>query len=80
MVVISCPTDSTFGPAVSDCRGGFDFTIEFEDIVLSLVPSSLFILLSVARLWYLYTANSVSKSSRLGIAKLVESGPSSSSL
>lgn len=45
----------TFGPFVSGCRGDGDFTLLFEDTVLSIVPSVCFILLSLLRLWTLYS-------------------------
>ncbi|KYK57377.1 ABC transporter [Drechmeria coniospora] len=49
----SCPDDS-FGPwAGSTCRGGFDFTLLFEESILSILVSSLFLLvapLSILRL------------------------------
>ncbi|KAJ7777800.1 P-loop containing nucleoside triphosphate hydrolase protein [Mycena olivaceomarginata] len=46
-----CASDSTFGP-VSDCRV-FDFTIQFESYILSVVPSALLIVLGGARVLYL---------------------------
>jgi ATP-binding cassette subfamily C (CFTR/MRP) protein 1 len=44
-----CLDDATFGPIVHECRGGFDFTIRFENIFFSLVPAALFITLAVGR-------------------------------
>ncbi|KAJ6785512.1 hypothetical protein PWT90_03803 [Aphanocladium album] len=37
--------DAAFGPAVASaaCRGGFDFTVKFEESILSILPSSVFI-------------------------------------
>jgi len=67
-----CPSDRTFGPAVSDCRGNFDFTLKFEDIILSLLPSSVFIILALFRIWYLSRAEILARSlSWLVIAKIV---------
>ncbi|KAK3311928.1 ABC transporter [Apodospora peruviana] len=58
----SCTSDLTFGPSVSaHCRGGFDFTIKFEDIVLSLLPSSVFVVLAIARISYLFRAEPVTR-------------------
>lgn len=37
------PDDLNFGPAINSCHRGFDFTLFFEDTVLSLVPSVVFI-------------------------------------
>ncbi|KAM4056705.1 ABC transporter [Hirsutella rhossiliensis] len=43
--------DGSFGPAINGgCRGNFDFTLLFEQSFLSITPSSLFLLLSAARL------------------------------
>ncbi|KAJ7731940.1 P-loop containing nucleoside triphosphate hydrolase protein, partial [Mycena maculata] len=46
-----CAGDETFGP-VSDCRF-FDFTIDFESYILSVVPSALLIVLGLVRIIYL---------------------------
>ena len=45
--------DDTFGPAVIACRGGFDFTLLFEQTILTIGPAALFLLLSPYRLWQL---------------------------
>jgi ATP-binding cassette, subfamily C (CFTR/MRP), member 1 len=45
----SCPLDGTFGPAVGQCRGGFDFTLTFEEGILGLAPQILLILLTPVR-------------------------------
>lgn len=37
------PNDFSFGPSVNSCYRAFDFTVFFEDTILSLVPSSVFI-------------------------------------
>jgi len=67
-----CASDRTFGPAVLGCRGNFDFTVKFEDIVLSLLPASLFIILAIFRIWYLCRAESLERgSSWLLMTKLV---------
>ncbi|KAL1867848.1 hypothetical protein Daus18300_006123 [Diaporthe australafricana] len=36
-----CRNDFTLGPLVSGCRGNFDFTLVFEYVILSAVPSAL---------------------------------------
>ncbi|KAJ5663804.1 hypothetical protein N7507_004535 [Penicillium longicatenatum] len=46
---ISCVNDASFGPIVKGCRGDFDFTLKFEKIILSILPSVVFIALSVPR-------------------------------
>ncbi|PMD29625.1 hypothetical protein L207DRAFT_615485 [Hyaloscypha variabilis F] len=52
---MSCPSiiDNTFGPHASNCRGGFDFTLLFEDTILSILPISLVLLVAPSRLYYL---------------------------
>lgn len=45
--------DDVFGPIVSGCRGDFDFTLLFEQSILSSVPSSILILLVPLRLFHL---------------------------
>jgi hypothetical protein len=46
---VSCVNDASFGPIVKGCRGNFDFTLKFERIILSILPSVVFIALSVPR-------------------------------
>ncbi|KAF1951521.1 hypothetical protein CC80DRAFT_553172 [Byssothecium circinans] len=47
--------DNTFGPYAGEgCRGGFDFTLLFEESVLSIIPIALVILIAplrIASLW-----------------------------
>ncbi|KAL6910741.1 multidrug resistance-related protein [Trichoderma evansii] len=47
--------DGFLGPGVwaEGCRGGFDFTLSFEESILSILPSALFLLLSIPRTVYL---------------------------
>ncbi|TVY47392.1 ABC transporter [Lachnellula occidentalis] len=48
--------DDSFGPIVSrGCRDYFDFTLLFEQSILSIGPSILFILAAVRRTYYLWT-------------------------
>ncbi|OCK89464.1 putative multidrug resistance protein [Cenococcum geophilum 1.58] len=50
--------DNVFGPVVaSPCRHGFDFTLLFEQSILSIVPSSIFLLLVPLRLFWLYRSS-----------------------
>ncbi|KAI2615181.1 P-loop containing nucleoside triphosphate hydrolase protein [Hypoxylon sp. NC1633] len=44
-----CLDDESFGPAVQGCRGDFDFTIKFEKIFFALIPTAVFIALSLPR-------------------------------
>lgn len=46
------PDDSSFGPAVASCRRTFDFTVLFEQVILSLMPSIVFIVLALAQIAY----------------------------
>lgn len=45
-----CASDASIGPAVHGCRGGFDFTLRFEQVVFSIVPSTIFIALWLSRI------------------------------
>lgn len=51
----SCPSelDNSWGPAVDSCRRTFDFTLLFEQAILSALPACLFILLALLRIWRL---------------------------
>jgi len=66
-----CINDEAFGPTVQGCRGDFDFTIRFEKILLSLVPASVFIALSLSRIAILYQRRSVVGGRLLQFSKLV---------
>ncbi|KAF6816591.1 ABC transporter [Colletotrichum plurivorum] len=44
-----CINDNSFGPSVQGCRDDFDFTLRFEHIFLSILPSVIFIALSIPR-------------------------------
>ncbi|KAJ7240374.1 P-loop containing nucleoside triphosphate hydrolase protein [Mycena haematopus] len=58
-----CSSDATFGP-VSDCRV-FDFTIQFESYILSVIPSALLIVLGVTRILYLANRPSALTNSKI---------------
>ncbi|KAF4981000.1 hypothetical protein FZEAL_3115 [Fusarium zealandicum] len=47
--------DGLFGPSVwsEGCRGGFDFTLSFQESILNIIPSALFLLLAGPRAVYL---------------------------
>ncbi|KAI9148100.1 putative ABC multidrug transporter [Paramyrothecium foliicola] len=49
MLFSTCANDDAFGPGVVGCRDDFDFTIRFEQIFFSLLPSILFTLSSICR-------------------------------
>jgi ATP-binding cassette, subfamily C (CFTR/MRP), member 1 len=47
--------DKTFGPyATGKCRGGFDFTLLFEEIILSILPITLILVVAPFRIFYLF--------------------------
>lgn len=50
-----CPVyDDAFGPAINEeCRGGFDFTLLFEQSMLGILPAAIFLLAFPARFAYL---------------------------
>jgi len=51
---IDCSINS-FGPG--SCKGHFDFTLLFEQSILSILPSTLLLLLVPLRLYHLYGAS-----------------------
>lgn len=46
--------DDTFGPYAGSCRGGFDFTLLFEESLLSIVPLCLVLAVVPFRVVYLF--------------------------
>ncbi|GAQ47010.1 hypothetical protein ASPNIDRAFT_189460 [Aspergillus niger] len=48
--------DNSFGPVVA-CPAAFDFTLLFEQSILSIAPSAIFLLLVPWRIWSLYPEN-----------------------
>jgi ATP-binding cassette subfamily C (CFTR/MRP) protein 1 len=63
--------DDTFGPGVQGCRDNFDFTLLFEQSVMSIGPSILFLLFFSIRIWQLYRQDAKVLSSLLSWMKLV---------
>ncbi|PGH17633.1 hypothetical protein AJ79_00994 [Helicocarpus griseus UAMH5409] len=45
--------DNTLGPHASYCRGGFDFTLLFEESILTIAPLALLLFISPLRILYL---------------------------
>ncbi|KAL8747798.1 MAG: hypothetical protein Q9190_000370 [Brigantiaea leucoxantha] len=45
--------DDSFGPYAEQCRGGFDFTLLFEETLLSILPLALLISIAPLRISYL---------------------------
>ena len=52
-----CSSDDVFGPVVDGCRGGFDFTLLFEQSILSIGPSAIFLLFVPVKFFQLLRAN-----------------------
>lgn len=46
--------DDTFGPYAQSCRGGFDFTLLFEESILSILPLGLLLTVVPFRISYLF--------------------------
>ena len=70
---MACTTgiDNQFGPRVAvECRP-FDFTLLFEDAIFTLLPGSLFLILSAFRLPVLIRSPVKVESHRLATWKLV---------
>ena len=63
--------DDSFGPHASGCRGGFDFTLLFEECILTILPVLLALLVTPFRLLYLTRKTIKVTSSRLLPCKLV---------
>ncbi|KAI0115560.1 P-loop containing nucleoside triphosphate hydrolase protein [Nemania sp. FL0031] len=67
--------DGSFGPAVeSSCRGGLDFTVQFEELVLAILPTAIFLLLSPFRAFALLRRRIIARRNGLYVAKLVTIG------
>ena len=72
MALTSCADiDNTFGPHAGYCRGGFDFTLLFEEGILTLLPVAIFLIAAPARIYYLLGKQSKVIGSSLLILKLV---------
>jgi ATP-binding cassette subfamily C (CFTR/MRP) protein 1 len=66
--------DDTFGPSIiQQCRGGFDFTLLFEQSVLSLAPSIVLLLAVPLRLIKLARSDLKTLPSCLYLVKMVSS-------
>lgn len=55
----SSSCDKSFGPYADGCRGGFDFTLLFEESILIIPVTALLILAAPLRATYLLRKNSV---------------------
>jgi ATP-binding cassette, subfamily C (CFTR/MRP), member 1 len=75
----SIEAESVFGPQVApECREGFDFTLLFEELILTLIPLVLVSLLLLLRLWQLLHQNLKVKVGNVYYLKLVVTAPISS--
>ncbi|KAH8883332.1 putative ATP-binding cassette transporter [Thozetella sp. PMI_491] len=67
--------DDSFGPIVGpNCRGGFDFTLLFEQSFLTFLPAVIFLAIAAVRFGTLTRAKVKTQSNPLRIAKLLASG------
>ncbi|KAI0543772.1 P-loop containing nucleoside triphosphate hydrolase protein [Xylaria curta] len=72
--IFSC-RDGSFGPVVeSGCRGGFDFTVRFEELVLAILPTAIFLLVSPLRAIALFQRRIAARKNSLYVAKLATIG------
>jgi ATP-binding cassette, subfamily C (CFTR/MRP), member 1 len=68
--------DDAFGPIVDGhCRGGFDFTLLFEQGILALVPAAIFLLIGPVRVLFLWRDGVKTLSNPVRLGKLVCSVP-----
>ncbi|KAK2939263.1 AAA ATPase domain [Fusarium oxysporum f. sp. vasinfectum] len=67
--------DSLFGPSVwtEGCRGGFDFTLSFQESILSIVPSAIFLAIAGPRAFYLFRSPDKTKRHATYTPKLITS-------
>jgi hypothetical protein len=64
--------DNLFGPQVEPCLRSFDFTLRFENLLLSIAPSAIFLLIAPIRIYSLRnTQKRVVGGSAFQIVKLV---------
>lgn len=69
--VCSPRADDAFGPFIDGCRQNFDFTLLFEQSILTIVPSIVLLILTPLRLLQLYRSNAKTLPNRIYTAKLV---------
>ncbi|TVY83108.1 ABC transporter FUM19 [Lachnellula suecica] len=63
--------DNVFGPVVQGCRSGFDFTLMFEQTILSIGPAALLLLSTPPRLASLLRTTRKTISTQIRILKIV---------
>ncbi|KAI1609253.1 putative multidrug resistance-associated protein [Exophiala viscosa] len=69
--VIANGSDSVFGPAYSGPSRNFDFTLLFEDTILTIVPATIFVIAAGARATWLTTKPNKVSTSFSRLTKLV---------
>ncbi|KAK0701169.1 hypothetical protein B0T21DRAFT_435070 [Apiosordaria backusii] len=63
--------DDSFGPHAGECRGGFDFTLLFEETILTILPAGLMLLVSLPRVWFMWRkAKKLARGSHLATVKI----------
>ena len=68
--------DDSFGPHAGDCRGGFDFTLLFEETILTLVTVGILLIALPPRAWYLSgRVKKVAAGKRSPVIKIVRLAP-----
>ena len=63
--------EDAFGPSVEGCFDDFDFTLLFEESILTIVPLAIFLVILPFRLVYLCKRKKVARGGLLHISKLV---------
>lgn len=71
MFFSNCADDVSLGPQVVGCRDDFDFTVQFEQTFLSLVPAAIYIVLSLWRASQLRRKPIIVTAPHLQLAKVV---------
>jgi len=64
--------DNSFGPQVKGCRSGFDFTLLFEETILTIVPLSLLLISIPIRMIYEWKDKKYVRAGRLFPIKAVD--------
>jgi hypothetical protein len=64
-------SDDVFGPIVQGCRSNFDFTLLFEQTILSIGPAALLLIFAPPRVLRLLRSTKKTLSSRLRLYKTV---------
>ena len=68
----SIQAESVFGPQVAEeCRGGFDFTLLFEELILAIVPLAIVCCFMPFRIWRLLRESEKARISSIHHWKLV---------